>query len=56
MDFLSWWFDKHYIYSLFFTPGMSFAWCIWSGDLGWRPVIAAGWALTSMWIRMARIG
>jgi hypothetical protein len=28
MDFLQWWFDKHYILATIFTPGFSFLWAI----------------------------
>jgi hypothetical protein len=28
MDFITWWFDSHYIVSTLLTPGFTFAWCI----------------------------
>jgi len=31
MDFLAWWFMKHYIISTLLTPGMTLAWAIYKG-------------------------
>ena len=39
MDFIDWVFDKHYILSTIFIPGLSFWWCVYKG-LVIRGVIA----------------
>lgn len=31
MDFITWWFDHHYIVSTIMTPGLSLAWCVYKG-------------------------
>jgi hypothetical protein len=30
-DFITWWFDTHYIWSTLLTPAMTLAWCCWKG-------------------------
>ena len=30
MEFITWWFGTHYIASTIFTPGLTFAWCIFA--------------------------
>ena len=32
MDFITWWFDKHYIWSTILTPFFSFIWCLFNDD------------------------
>lgn len=39
MEFITWWFETHYIASTLFTPGLTLAWCIFKG-LFWRGVVA----------------
>ncbi len=31
MEFLTWWFDKHYIVSTLITTEMAIAWCVYKG-------------------------
>jgi hypothetical protein len=31
IDFISWWFDEHYIISTLITPGFTLAWCGFKG-------------------------
>ena len=33
MDFISWWFDKHWFWSTLLTPTLTFAWCIFKGEV-----------------------
>ena len=44
MDFIQWWFEKHYILSLIATPALT---CIYSFYKGW-----VGWAILSGIIRL----
>ena len=39
MEFITWWFDSHYIVSTIFTPGMALAWCVYKG-LVFRGIVA----------------
>jgi len=39
MDFVTWWFDTHYIWSTILTPWLTFIWCIFKGSF-WRGVVA----------------
>jgi hypothetical protein len=34
MDFITWWFDEHYILSTVFTTNMSLAWSFFTGNVG----------------------
>ena len=34
MDFINWWFDKHYIWSTILTPAITLAWCCYKGIVG----------------------
>jgi hypothetical protein len=29
--FITWWFEKHFIWSTLLTPGMTLAWCFYKG-------------------------
>lgn len=33
MEFITWWFDTHYIASTLFTPALTLAWCCYKGLL-----------------------
>ncbi len=33
MEFLSWWFDTHYILSTILSPGWTILWCIFKGAM-----------------------
>ncbi len=35
-DFLSWWFDTHYIWSTILTPKATVLWLIFTDNWGWR--------------------
>lgn len=39
MEFLTWWFDSHYIISTIFTPGLTLAWCMFKEIVG-RGIVA----------------
>ncbi len=33
MDFITWWFQEHYIISTIITPGLTLVWCGFNGLL-----------------------
>jgi hypothetical protein len=37
--FITWWFEKHFIWSTLLTPGMTLAWCFYK-ELLWRGIVA----------------
>lgn len=39
MDFVNWWFGEHWFWSTALTPAVTFAWCIFKGEV-LRGVIA----------------
>lgn len=39
MDFLSWWFDTHYILSTLLTPATTWVWLIYQDGSGWREAV-----------------
>jgi hypothetical protein len=42
MEFLTWWFDKHYILSTIFTPLFTILWSVYY-DMTVRAVVATIW-------------
>ena len=44
MEFLSWWFDTHYIVSTLMTPGLTVAWA------AWRDLDARFWVAFVVWL------
>lgn len=50
MDFITWWFDEHYIWSTLLTPTVTFAWCIFKGEVI-RGVIAFLWMMSFTTVR-----
>lgn len=47
MDFITWWFTEHWILSTLFTPGFTFLWCVFKGDMFVRTVISLLWYIIS---------
>jgi len=47
MDFIEWWFDKHYIISTLITPGFTLAWCGFKGLVGRGIIALLLWAATT---------
>ena len=33
MDFITWWFDEHWFWSTLLTPMITFAWCVFKGEV-----------------------
>lgn len=50
MEFLQWWFDKHYIFSTIITTEMTLAWCAFNG-LIWRGLFCIFLILLEGWLR-----
>ena len=48
MDFITWWFEVHYIWSTLLTPVTSFVWLIYTDGNGWRMVTCLLLALVWM--------
>jgi len=40
MEFLSWWFDTHYILSTILSSGWTILWCVFKGEAAVRLIIA----------------
>ena len=32
-DFILWWFDNHWFWSTLLTPAITFAWCVFKGEV-----------------------
>jgi hypothetical protein len=41
MDFITWWFDEHWVWSTLLTPAITFAWCCFKGEVV-RGIVAFG--------------
>ncbi|MBF0398794.1 MAG: hypothetical protein HQK78_18600 [Desulfobacterales bacterium] len=46
MDFIHWWFEKHYVWSTIFTPLLTIIWCCYK-KLFIRGIIAVGFLIVS---------
>lgn len=41
IDFISWWFDTHYIASTIFTPFTTWMWLLYTEGNTWRMIISS---------------